>query len=86
MEAAPTAREETFARISANEWLVHNAPYSHGDISLFALNADETLSRKLDTTPGTALFAIERITWAGGVPITHVRLIFAPGYRMRTEI
>lgn len=86
LEAAPEARDRTFEDVSANEWLVHNAPYSHGDISFFAVNADKTLSHKLDASPGTALFAMERITWSGGLPITHVRLIFAPGYRMRTEI
>ena len=86
LEAAPEARNMTFKDISANEWLVHNAPYSHGDLSFFAVNADKTLSRKLDAATGTALFAMERITWAGDLPITHVRLIFAPGYRMRTGI
>ncbi|WP_298822004.1 UTRA domain-containing protein [uncultured Roseibium sp.] len=86
LNAAPEARDTAFDEVSANEWLVHNAPYSHGDISFFAVNADKTLSRKLDAGTGTALFAMERITWAGNMPITHVRLIFAPGYRMRTEI
>jgi GntR family transcriptional regulator, histidine utilization repressor len=86
LEAAPEARNMTFEDVSANEWLVHSAPYSHGDLSFFAVNADERMSRKLDTAPGTALFSMERITWSGAQPITHVRLIYAPGYRMRTEI
>jgi len=86
LEAAPAARDLSFKELSANEWLVHNAPYSHGDLSFFAVNADDKLSGKLDAATGTALFAMERITWAGELPITHVRLIFAPGYRMRTEI
>ena len=85
-EAVPKAVETPFEQVSANEWLVHNAPYTNGDLSFFALNADETLSQKLDTAPGTALFAMERVTWTDGTPITHVRLIFAPGYRMRTGI
>ncbi|WP_434055695.1 MAG: UTRA domain-containing protein [Roseibium sp.] len=86
LEAAPEARDMSFNDISANEWLVHNAPYSHGDLSFFAVSADQTLSGKLDAEVGAALFAMERITWAGEQPITHVRLIFASGYRMRTEI
>nr|WP_319383894.1 UTRA domain-containing protein [uncultured Roseibium sp.] len=86
LEAAPEARDMSFNDISANEWLVHNAPYSHGDLSFFAVSADQPLSGKLDAEAGSALFAMERITWAGEQPITHVRLIFAPGYRMRTEI
>ena len=83
--AAPRATDQTFKAISANEWLVQNAPYSHGDMSLFAISADKTLAAKLDAKPGDALFAIERITWADSIPITHVRLINAPGYRMRTS-
>lgn len=86
LEAAPEARRLSFVDVSANEWLVHNAPYSHGDLSFFAINADDKLSGKLDAATGTALFAMERITWTGDMPITHVRMIFAPGYRMRTEI
>jgi len=86
LEAAPGAREAEFDKVSANEWLVHNAPYSHGDLSFFALNSDEALAAKLDTAPGNALFVMERITWAHEIPITHVRLVYAPGYRMRTEI
>ncbi len=86
LEAAPGARETPFETISANEWLVQNAPYSHGDLSFFAENADGQLSGILDTGPGTALFAMERVTWCGAQPITHALLIFAPGYRMRTGI
>ncbi len=86
LEAAPEAKEADFETVSANEWLVQNAPYSHGDLSLFAINADEAAAGKLDTTKGTALFAMERITWAGEQPITHVKLVFSPGYRLRTAI
>ncbi|TYC48258.1 UTRA domain-containing protein [Rhodobacterales bacterium] len=85
-DAALDARSVDFSKISANEWLVHNAPYSHGDLAFFPVSADERLSQKLDTAPGTALFAMERTTWAGETPITHVRMIFAAGYRMRTGI
>jgi len=86
LQAAPEAAAHAFETISANEWLVQNAPYSHGDLSLFAVNADETLAEKLDTTVGSALFAMERITWAGDQPITHVKLVYGPGYRMRTAL
>ncbi|WP_150526024.1 UTRA domain-containing protein [Roseibium sediminis] len=86
LDAAPAARDMAFDTISANEWLVHNAPYSHGDLSLFAVNATDELAGVLDTVTGAALFALERITWTGDQPITHVRLVYAPGYRMRTDI
>ena len=85
-EAAPGSQRVTFEDISANEWLVQNAPYTHGDLSLFAVNADEDVAAILDALPGTALVAMERITWRGQIPITHVRLIYASGYRVRTQI
>ncbi|QDG75937.1 UTRA domain-containing protein [Labrenzia sp. PHM005] len=86
LQAAPEATKADFTKISANEWLVQNAPYSHGDLSLFAMSADKAAAEKLDTAPGSALFAMERITWAGEQPITHVKLVYAPGYRMRTAL
>ncbi|MBN9671912.1 GntR family transcriptional regulator [Roseibium aggregatum] len=86
LATVPGAQAASFEAISANEWLVQNAPYSHGDLAFFALSADDDLSAQLDAAPGTALFAMERITFAGEEPITHARLIFAPGYRMRTAI
>ncbi|MBO6758810.1 MAG: UTRA domain-containing protein [Roseibium sp.] len=86
LEAVPDARNRAFETMSANEWLVQTAPYTHGDLSLFAVNAAEDVAELLDTAKDTALFAIERITWTGVMPITHVRLVYAPGYRMRTVI
>ena len=72
--------------MSANEWLVQNAPYSHGELSFFGLSADRELSELFDTAVGTALFALERITWSDRVPITRARWAYEPGYRMRTKI
>ncbi len=86
LEAAPAARDMTFEDVSANEWLVHNAPYSHGDISFFAVNADKTLSRKLDASTGAASSRWNASPGPAPCRSPHVRLIFAPGYRMRTEI
>ncbi len=82
----PDAEHQRFDTVSANEWLVHNSPYSHGDIAFFALAADADLARHLDTEPGAALFAMERVTWTGDRPITHVRLTYMPGYLMRSEL
>lgn len=75
-----------FTAISANEWLVQNTPLSGGDIEFFALPADARHARMLGCAEGTALFAIDRTTWAGAVPITAVRLVYRPGYHMTTAI
>lgn len=86
LAAVPEARDVDFAAVSANEWLVQNAPYSAGDIALSAMNADRSLAELLGAEEGAALFVVDRITWDKGVPITSVRLSYAPGYRMNTRI
>ncbi len=82
----PAALEQDFAAVSANEWLIETAPYTHGDIAFFACSADAETARQLGCAPGAALFATERITWDATRPITFVRQHFAPGYRMYTQI
>ncbi|MBD1549008.1 GntR family transcriptional regulator [Roseibium aggregatum] len=84
--AVPEMAETDFKDISANEWLVQTAPYTGGDMVFFAANADETLSAHFGAPVGTALFVVERTTWNGDEPITHVRMTYAPGYRMRTSL
>ncbi len=85
LAAVPKAGAAQFNDISANEWLVANAPFTHGDIALSALS-DPSLAKRLDTEPEAALFVIERNTWDGDTSITFARLAYAPGYQMRTTI
>ncbi|WP_310620663.1 GntR family transcriptional regulator [Flexibacterium corallicola] len=86
LDVVPSAEKEGFDLMSANEWLVHNAPYTHGDISFLAQNANETLAETFDCDVGKALFVMERMTWAQNHPITWVKLVYAPNFRMRTTI
>nr|WP_319391703.1 GntR family transcriptional regulator [uncultured Cohaesibacter sp.] len=83
--AVPDFETLDLERLTANEWLVQNAPYTGGDASFFAVSADSRLARAFDIPIGGALFATERSTWFAERPITHVRLIYHPGYRMRTS-
>lgn len=85
LEAVPTFRDVNLDKISGNEWLVQNAPFSGGDMSFFAIQADMRLARSFDIPEGSALFATERTTWLEDQPITHVRMVYMPGYRMRTS-
>lgn len=78
--------EADFSVISANEWLVQNTPLSGGAIEFFAMPADARLAGLLGCEEGAALFAMDRTTWAGALPVTTVRLAYAPGYRMTTAI
>jgi GntR family histidine utilization transcriptional repressor len=85
-QAVPDLAKADFAALSANEWLVQNVTLSGGGIAFFALPADDRLAALLACEKGAALFAVERTTWAGAVPITAVQLTYAPGYRMTTGI
>ena len=84
--AAPGVDKVDFATVSANEWLIQNAPYTDGDIAFSAMNADAMLADLLEAAEGAALFVVDRITWDKAVPVTAVRLSYAPGYRMNTRI
>ena len=83
--AVPSFAEINLDRISGNEWLVQNAPFSGGEMSLFAIQADRMLARTFEVVENSALFATERSTWMEDLPITHVRMVYMPGYRMRTS-
>ncbi len=68
---------------NANEWLVANAPFTHGDYAIAAVTASAQMALQVGADHGTALVTVERSTWNGEVPITWVRLTFAPGHRIR---
>ena len=83
---APGVERVDFSSVSANEWLIQNAPYTSGDISFSAANADQTVADALGLAPGAAVFVVDRITWDRDAPITAVRLCYAPGYQLQTRI
>ena len=84
--AVPEILAADLTKISANEWLVQNAPLTSGDISFSALNASDKEAQILCVDRQTALFIVERQTWLGSLPITSVRLAYAPGFKMQTVI
>mgnify|MGYP002630491186 CR=1 FL=1 len=84
--AVPEITKTDLSTISANEWLVQNAAFSAGDFAFGALAAPAHIAKALDCATGAALFTVERTTWAGSLPITSVRLCYAPGYRMLAAI
>jgi GntR family histidine utilization transcriptional repressor len=71
---------------SANEWLVHNKPFSRCDLRFSAQGADEHVAGLMGVAPGAALFVIDRTTWSGDAPITSVKAVYAPGYHLLTQI
>lgn len=84
--ALPGALDMDFAAISANEWLVQNAPFTGGDVVLSAENATGEEAKLLETRENAAVFIVDRLTWNASDPITCVRLVYAPGYRMEMTI
>jgi GntR family transcriptional regulator, histidine utilization repressor len=72
--------------LSLNEWLVRNVPYSDGDIAFSAANSTSVEAEHLGIQTGTAVLIVDRTTRNAAGVITVVRLVYAPGYRLRTEI
>lgn len=86
LEAVSNIQDETFADISANEWLVEHALFSRGDIHFSSANATQAEADILQTDIGEAIFIIDRTTWNQNQAITSVRLAYAPGFRMSSQI
>jgi GntR family histidine utilization transcriptional repressor len=84
--AAPGITHADLTTISANEWLVQNAAFSNGDFAFGATPAPDFVAQHLNCPIGAALFTVDRTTWAATLPITAVRLCYAPGYQMRAAI
>ncbi len=85
-DTVPMALSADFAAISANEWLVHNAAFSHAELVFAAVPASAAEARALGCAEGTALLREERVTWDGARMVTRVRLAYAPGHRLRSAI
>lgn len=83
--AVPSAQNTSFERVSANEWLLMNIPYTGGEIAFSSVTANALEARMLGCTVGTALFLTNRLTWNGNDAITKLRLVFASGYQLRTS-
>ena len=86
IKSVPDVANADFSRQSPNQWLVENAPFTSGDIAFSATIASKKEAEVLSCTGGDALFSIERSTWDLDQAITWVRLTFAPGYKMHTDL
>lgn len=86
LTTVPDAADFNFAELSANEWLLSQAPYTQGEIAFGAYNANAEVAENLGIEKDDAVFAIERTTWDGNHAVTYVRQCFQPGYRMQTKL
>lgn len=86
LEAVPMIANADLETVSANEWLVANAPFSHGDFAVGAENAPPATAAVMGVPPGTALVTVTRQTWDQARWITQVTLTYRAGHRLRTVI
>ncbi len=85
IDAVPTVIDADLTKTGPNEWLLSTVPFTDAAISFCAVGADTELSGFLSTPTGTPVFQMERTTWFQSKPVTFVRMIHHPGYRMSTR-
>ena len=84
--SVPGILEAPLDEMSANEWLVRTMPFSTGDVTFTAVNADETVANALETEVGTAIFVVDRTTWLGDDFITTMKLYYKAGYQFYSRL
>ncbi|MCV6591311.1 MAG: GntR family transcriptional regulator [Silicimonas sp.] len=83
-DTVPEIAAVDFSQVSSNEWLVRNRPYSRCEVQIYASPCTADEAAIMEVEPGTAMLVLERTTWLDEAPITHVRALHAPGYRLIT--
>ena len=78
LDAAPDAAEESFAEIAPGAWLVERVPWTRAEHRISAAAAGADAAQALKIAEGAPCLVIERRTWSGETPVTHVRLTY-PG-------
>lgn len=85
LKTAPEIAAADLDKMSANEWLVTNKPYTRCDVRFFAQNADATVAELCHIGEGDALFIVNRTTFTGDDLITTVQAHYMPGYEMLSQ-
>lgn len=80
LAAVPEAEAELFETAAPGSWLLGKVPWSTAEHRIRAVAANKLAAQALDISTGTACLVIERRTWSGRAPVTHVRLTY-PGDR-----
>lgn len=77
LKAVPDAAQADFTTIAPGSWLLAHVPWTEAEHRITATPAGR-LAGALGVDEGTACLMLERRTWRGDQPITHVRQVF-PG-------
>ena len=86
LKVVPAASDVDFEAISANEWLVQNAPFDHGTLAYTAAEAAAFEATYLRCPEGAPLMVLTRETFTKSARITLVRVAFAPGHAVTLNI
>ena len=86
LETVPAFENAELDQLSANEWLVRKMPFTNGEVSLSATQADAALAAALQMPEGDALFTLERTTWLDEQSVTSVTFYYTSGYRLDFSI
>jgi GntR family histidine utilization transcriptional repressor len=78
LAAAPDAADEPFTENSPGAWLVRRVPWTRAEHRISAAAARGEAARMLKVAEGAPCLVIERRTWGGETPVTHVKLTY-PG-------
>ena len=78
LTAVPEAEAEPFVHVAPGPWLLQHVPWSTAEHAIRAQNADSATASRLAIVTGDACLVVERRTWTGATPVTHVRLTY-PG-------
>jgi GntR family histidine utilization transcriptional repressor len=80
LAAVPEADREPFDGQPPGTWLQARLPWTDAEHHILALAADAATAARLDVPEGSACLCDDRVSWHGGLVVTHVRLTY-PGDR-----
>jgi GntR family histidine utilization transcriptional repressor len=76
----PEAADVDFLAIAPGPWLLNQVPWSTAEHKIHAVPAGPDAAAILDIPKNAACLVVERRTWSGAGPVTHVRFTY-PGDR-----
>ncbi|MFT6676270.1 MAG: GntR family histidine utilization transcriptional repressor [Sulfitobacter sp.] len=86
LNEVPGLAKADLALISANEWLVQNAPFDRGTMQYAAQAASALEAKHLQCAKDAPLMVLRRETFSEAGMVTRVRMAYAPGHAVALVI
>jgi GntR family transcriptional regulator, histidine utilization repressor len=80
LDTVPEAAKPDFSQNAPGPWLLKEVPWSAAEHRITAISASSEVAARLDIDKSAACLAVERRTWSGAGPVTHVKFTY-PGDR-----